>query len=38
MKSINTMDKSLSDWVLKKQVGHKYIDSGIWPSNQPCSV
>lgn len=37
MKSENTIHATLRAWVDKKPWGHQYIDSGQWPSNQPCS-
>lgn len=37
MRTDNTIQNTLRAWVDKRAVGHKYIDSGQWPSNQPCS-
>jgi hypothetical protein len=37
MNSGNTIDATIRAWVEKKASGHKYIDSGVWPQNKPCS-
>lgn len=37
MKSSNTIDSTLFEWVKKKPVNHCHIDTVNWPENKPCS-
>jgi hypothetical protein len=37
MRSGSTADIGLNGWVLKKPIGHVYIDTVAWPGNQPCA-
>lgn len=37
MSTNHTIDLTLINWVLKRSGTHKYMDTGAWPDNKPCS-
>lgn len=37
MKSKNTIDLTLYEWVKNSPVNHCHIDQVNWPDNKPCS-
>lgn len=37
MHTNNTIDLTLVNWVLKRTGNHRYMDTGKWPDNKPCS-